>query len=127
MSATGSSGEDSSIPAEVPEEFADAYRAAFEEALRAQPVGPPGAHADRSTTRRRPVDTVRPTPPTQVETEPTAYERVRDSGWFVPLLLLVLFLILLAGAYLLGRQFSAHVGPGDHAAGPRPPGVISPV
>ena len=109
----------------MPEEFRDAYQAAFEEALRAQGASAPGAHAERSTTRRRrPVDTVPrvPTPETRVGTEPTTYERVRDSSWFVPALLLVLVLLLLAGAYLLGRQFSSHVGTGTHAVGPASPG-----
>ena len=43
------------------------------------------------------------------EREPTAYERLRDSGWLVPVLLVVLGLLLVVGAYVLGRAFSTHV------------------
>ncbi len=43
------------------------------------------------------------------ERDPTAYERLRDSGWLVPVLLLLLGLLLVLGAYVLGRAFATHV------------------
>jgi hypothetical protein len=45
------------------------------------------------------------------------YERVRDSVWFVPVLLLLLFLLLLLGAYVAGRRFSEHTVVQGHSAG----------
>ena len=105
-----------SPPPEVPEEFADAYRAAYRRALAAQSQHEgPGQHVDPETDetglpRRRSalrVGTHRPPPPTGTA---TWFERVRDSRWFVPLLLLLLALLLVVGAYTLGRAFADRVG-----------------
>ena len=40
---------------------------------------------------------------------PTWFERVRDSHWFVPLLLVLLALLLVFGAYAVGRRFAERV------------------
>ena len=55
-----------------------------------------------------------PAPPRDADDveEPTAYERVRDSRWFVPVLLLLLAVLLVVGAYVVGRAFSGSVGAG---------------
>jgi hypothetical protein len=103
----------------VPEEFAAAYRAAYEEALRAQSVpSKQGDHADRAAStwldsaglpvRTRPIRVG--THRGETGTEPSAYERARDSVWFVPALLLALAALLLIGAYVAGRMFASHVG-----------------
>ena len=49
--------------------------------------------------------------------DPTRYERVRDSGFFVPMLLLLLVVLLVLGAYVLGRAFSGSVGKAEGASG----------
>lgn len=51
----------------------------------------------------------RPAPARTDDDAPTAYERVRDSPWFVPLLLVLLVLALVLGAYVVGRAFSGQV------------------
>ncbi len=83
-----------SPPPEVPEELADVYRAAYAEAL--------AEHA--SETRQAPT-----TPPEKGDDTPTGYERVRDSGWFVPVLLVLLALLLVFGAYTIGKRFASQV------------------
>src|SRR5436309_634365 len=97
----------SGIPPEVPEEFAEAYRAAYEAAMEAQSVPlPQGEHAarrarDRGTSAELPERTR----PIRIGTHRahedddglTAFERVRASAWFVPLLLVVLALLLVIG------------------------------
>ena len=40
---------------------------------------------------------------------PTWFERVRDSHWFVPLLLVLLALLLVFSAYAVGRRFAERV------------------
>ena len=40
---------------------------------------------------------------------PTWFERIRDSGWFVPFLLVLLALLLVLGAYVVGRRFADQV------------------
>ena len=130
----------------MPEEFAEAYRAAYERALAAQPEGPqhrqeptPDAastarregrqrartprsrrshqRADEPSTRELPREREgsfvggglggpRDDEPPE---EATAYERVRDSRWFVPLLLALLAALLVLGAYAVGRAFSGRV------------------
>ena len=152
----------------MPEEFAAAYRAAYEQALAAQSVPlSQGEHADRERrpprrwTRHR--DTVAPklatnddVPPEEDDHVPagdagtttraidrdeewsdlpertraiavgthrteeydertSAFERVRDSRWFVPLLLALLVLLLVLGAYAVGRVFSGRVEKGSVA------------
>ena len=118
----------------MPREFAEAYQAAYEAALAAQAELKPGAHAERSVGRRwrvhfetghgRPSSgTPRPderpssgsgvpaeSPLLEDPREPTGFERVRDSVWFVPVLLMALVALMLIGAYVLGRVFAAHVG-----------------
>ena len=53
----------------------------------------------------------RAVPPCEIDEveEPTAYERIRDSSWFVPVLLLLLAVLLIVGAYVVGRVFSDRV------------------
>lgn len=157
---SGNAPEDPStpVPAEVPDEFADAYRAAYERALAAQsdvaPHRSAAAHDEHDieqpdrlprrvaplrvgTHRTRPVErrpqrapgpellrdpesphrsqgSVLPPPASPRDADdvegPTAYERVRDSRWFVPVLLLLLAVLLVVGAYVVGRAFSGSVG-----------------
>ena len=40
---------------------------------------------------------------------PTWFENIRGSTWFVPLLLALLALLLILGAYALGRSFAGRV------------------
>ena len=118
----------------MPEEYADTYRAAYQRAMAAQSEGPshrepppgPGEEAEgpdplpsrrdrlRVGTHRTPT----PSPPVARPTEPsartyddgpTAYERVRDSRWFVPVLLALLAVALILGAYAVGRTFAGKV------------------
>jgi hypothetical protein len=123
-----------SPPPEVPEEFAAAYRAAYEQALAAQSEGLPeeselegpesgpesGAETDPETDTSPGTDTdelparrgrlVVGTHRTEAyDDEPTLFERVSDSPWFVPLLLALLALLLVLGAYAVGRAFSGKV------------------
>lgn len=88
-------------PPEVPEEFAAAYTAAYEQALAAQRdevwhgVDP------------EPVD----------DGAPTVLEEIRRSGWFVPVLLVLLLLLLVFGAYAVGRHFTGQVDGGSSSHG----------
>ena len=103
-----------SPPPEVPEEFAAAYRAAYEQALAAQAGGPqPREDRDPGLTGQSIHGTADPGLTPAVE-GPTWFERVRDSTWFVPLLLAFLALLLIVGAYTVGRRISGHVA-GNHA------------
>ena len=54
--------------------------------------------------------------------QPTAFERVTDSPWFVPLLLTLLALLLILGAYAVGRAFAGKVN--DDAGGSSEPTVV---
>jgi hypothetical protein len=129
----------------VPEEFAAAYRAAYERALAAQAEeADSGQHADAGldegglARRRSPIRVgthrsraARPEPPPRVEPElpdvdgdPTWFERMRDSAWFVPVLLLLLGLLLILGAYVFGRAFADRVGE-DASADSEPSVVMS--
>jgi hypothetical protein len=108
-----------SPPPEVPEEFAAAYWAAYEQTLAAQGGGPqhredPPEERVPETPRRSDED---------VEDSPTWFEEVLDSGWFVPLLLGVLALLLILGAYAVGRSFAGHVA-GDASPDFEPSVVI---
>jgi hypothetical protein len=105
-----------SLPPEVPEEFAAAYRAAYERALAAQSEGIP----EEPEPARRENDTdelpvrrgrlVVGTHRTEAyDDEPTAFEKVSNSPWFVPLLLALLALLLILGAYAVGRAFAGKV------------------
>jgi hypothetical protein len=116
----------------VPEEFAAAYRAAYERALAAQTAGqhrddpePPDERVDESVDEvdedEDPADQPLPrrSGPLRVGTHrepeeydddnPTWFENVRDSTWFVPLLLAMLALLLILGAYAVGRGFADQV------------------
>jgi hypothetical protein len=126
MSSARSPGEERGIPPEVPAEFAAAYRAAYEEAMRAQSapgevgrrarVADPGPEAPDGLPRRdRPIR-IGTHRSEEVDTGPSTYERMLDSRWFVPALLLLLLMVFLLGAYLAGRQFSAHVGVSSQSA-----------
>ncbi len=142
-----------SPPPEVPEEFAAAYRAAYEQALAAQTGGaqhrvvpedddeesPEQAGDDavdgddedtdeievqRLPRRRGPlrVGTHRSAETFEPEEDdrPTWFERIRDSTWFVPFLLALLALLLIIGAYAVGRRFADGVAGGaDSRSEPR--------
>ena len=126
-----------SPPPEVPEEFAAAYREAYERALAAQTAGaqhrddpvPPDELVDETDAyddavepplprRRGPlrVGTHR-TMEEEYDDSPTWFEGVRDSTWFVPLLLALLALLLILGAYALGRELAGRVDPSPNADG----------
>ncbi len=126
-----------SPPPEVPEEFAAAYRDAYERALAAQTAGaqhrddpvPPDetlAEEYEGTAtveqplprRRRPmrVGTHR-TADREYDDRPTWFEGVSESKWFVPLLLALLALMLILGAYALGRELAGRVDQPPRANG----------
>ena len=140
-----------SPPPEVPEEFAAAYRAAYERALAAQTVGanhrddpvPPDESVDERDEyddaeqplprRRGPmrIGTHRNTEETEEYDDdgPTWFEGIRDSTWFVPLLLALLALLLILGAYAVGRELAGRVdqSPGtDGLVVDSPDGEIQP-
>jgi hypothetical protein len=108
-----------SPPPEVPEEFAAAYWAAYERALAAQSGGP--------QRREDPPEEREPETPRRsregVDDSPTWFEEVLDSGWFVPLLLGVLALLLILGAYAVGRSFAGQVA-GDASPDSEPSVVL---
>ena len=56
--------------------------------------------------------------------DPTWFERLTDSPWFVPVLLLLLGLLLILGAYAIGRAFADRVGE-DAGADSEPSVVMS--
>jgi hypothetical protein len=116
----------------VPEEFAAAYRAAYEQALAAQTDGPQHrehpperqwqglAAADSSggedafdeelPRRRGPLRLGTHGIPEEYDDSPTWFEKMRDSAWFVPILLALLAALLILGAYSVGRRFADRVG-----------------
>ena len=134
MSGTTNPG---SPPPEVPEEFAAAYRDAYERALAAQTTGaqhrddpvPPDEVVDEADEHDVPAE--RPLPrrrgPMRVGTHrtadqeyddrPTWFEGVSHSKWFVPLLLALLALMLILGAYALGRELAGRVDQSPRANG----------
>ena len=111
----------------MPEEFAAAYRAAYEQALAAQtdwpqhrefPDEPDAPDDPDGMSDGEPPLPVRRGPirvgTHRIEEEydddaPTWFERIRDSQWFVPLLLALLALLLILGAYAVGRRFADQV------------------
>jgi hypothetical protein len=111
----------------VPEEFADAYRAAYERALAAQPAqvqsgeAPPPRAPRRSHAAaddRPPVeDAPDPEAPVVVGTHraleggggPAWFETARSSTWFVPVLLVLLALLMILASYVVGRVFASSV------------------
>jgi hypothetical protein len=130
-----------SPPPEVPEEFAAAYRAAYEQALAAQTVraqhrddSEPGDSTDQAgedswddaelPVRRGPIRVgTHRTEYEYADDTPTWFERTRDSQWFVPLLLALLALLLILGAYAVGRRFAGQVA-GDATPNAQPIVVI---
>lgn len=111
-------------PPEVPEEFADAYRAAYERALAEQTGGPyhvaePAEvpEEDETWRDRLPVRQGRLLVGTHREERDAVY--LRDRRWFVPLVLVVLVVVLVVGAYLLGRTFAAQLS-SSNVIGPSP-------
>ena len=127
-----------SPPPEVPEEFVAAYREAYERALAAQTAAPQHrddpvpedetlgeALEDEETVeqplprRRGPlrVGTHRRVAEEQYDDRPTWFEGVRESTWFVPLLLALLALLLILGAYALGRELAGRVDQSPRADG----------
>ncbi|ROR92555.1 hypothetical protein [Nocardioides aurantiacus] len=126
-------------PPEVPDEFAAAYREAYERALVAQtdaarhrrpPQYRPGFVAPTVTVAASSAP-VRPAPDVDLperrgrlvvgthRQEPDVlgagepwFDHVRDSRMFVPVLLATLALLLVLGAYVIGRAFTAAVGVG---------------
>jgi hypothetical protein len=108
------------LPPEVPEEFAAAYRAAYQRALEAQTDGSTHRaapepepqvveNADEELPQRQ-GRLVVGTHRTEVyDDDSTAFERLTDSPWFVPVLLTLLALLLILGAYAVGRAFSGKV------------------
>ncbi len=109
-----------SLPPEVPEEFAAAYRAAYERALAAQSEGledqeePTTDNADTDELPVRRGRLVVGTHRTEAyDDEPTMVEKVTDSPWFVPVLLAMLALLLVLGAYAVGRAFAGKVNSDD--------------
>jgi hypothetical protein len=119
----------------VPEEFAAAYWAAYEQALTVPAAEPDadegGDGSDVEDTDELPVRRG----PIRIGTHRSAeryardddsatwFERVRDSGWLVPFLLALLALLLVLGAYTVGRRFADQVA-GDVAPGSEPTVVI---
>jgi hypothetical protein len=100
----------------VPEEFAAAYRAAYERAMESQSEGThhsAEADTDVEDTDELPQRRGRlvvGTHRTEVyDEEPSVFEKVTDSSWFVPLLLAMLALLLILGAYAVGRAFADKV------------------
>ena len=92
----------------MPEEFAAAYQAAYEQALADFEIAPQrhdehdGDPSIVDGDRERHVDAE--------SAHPTGFERVRDTHWFVPFLLALLVLLLVLGAYGIGKAFAAQVG-----------------
>ncbi len=112
----------------MPEEFAAAYREAYERALAGQTTGPRHAQdtepdeGDSSDTRgempalprrrgRLRIGTHR-SEAAYDDTTPGGFDRLRDSAWFVPLLLALLATVLILGAYFLGKRFAEQVQSG---------------
>ena len=141
MSGTNPPG---SPPPEVPEEFAAAYRAAYEQALAAQTDGAKHrdyreeddeAFADDAESddgvedmplpvRQGPIRVGTHRTEDEYDDTPTWFERIRDSHWFVPLLLALLALLLVLSAYAVGRRFAERVG--DDAGAYQPIGATRP-
>ncbi len=136
-----------SPPPEVPEEFEAAYRAAYERALADQREGPRhqiapeaegesddalpqgrgrlvvGTHrsaqrAAQRAARRAAEGESQQDQEWYADEAPTRFERVRDSAWFVPVLLALLALLLILGAYGVGRKVADQVASDEPSAEP---------
>jgi len=106
-----------SPPPEVPEEFAAAYRAAYERALTAQSEG--ARHREHAAPdpgeelpRRRGA------PRVGTHTTPPRSGGLHSRVWFVPLLLVLLGLLLVTGAYVVGRALADRLESGGSGAEP---------
>lgn len=115
-------------PPEVPDEFAAAYREAYERAMLDQTDAPRHRRPPPPEPAPTPVATPADTPASDLDLperrgrlvvgthrqepvgEDTWFDHVRDSRLFVPALLAALALLLVLGAYVLGRAFTAAVG-----------------
>lgn len=110
----------------MPEEFAAAYRAAYEQALAAQ--------TDAAKHRDDPEDLAVRRGPLRIGTHrsadlvthdeegtPSVLERLTGSAWLVSLLLVLLAALLIFGAYSVGRSFAGRV------AGDAEPDVVADV
>jgi hypothetical protein len=107
-------------PPEVPDEFAAAYRAAYDEAMRSSVGTSHRAAAERPArgrTSRERSTRGRPTPGRPGEARPGPWPalrgavaatraRARERRWLVPLVAAVAAVVLVLGAYLLGRAFA---------------------
>ena len=108
-----------SPPPEVPEEFAATYRAAYEQAMAAHSRGPeqPGDPADQERDAPRSGHLAGPDPAPRARPRGSGFSRVRESPWFVPVLLGLLAALLIGAAYAVGRQVAGTVEtaslPGD--------------
>lgn len=101
----------------MPEEFAAAYQAAYEQALAELDVTPqPRDDADRGTTVV--VDDGAASDAQAGDASPTWFERLRDTPWFVPVLLGLLVLLLILGAYAVGKALAGQVGTESPGAEP---------
>lgn len=112
------------VPPEVPEEFADAYRAAYERAMAEQSSGARHLEAedhddatdetpdDERWAHQLPRRTTPPRDATHREEPVVVHEprAARDTRWLAPLLLVLIALLLVVGAFVLGRVFAASVG-----------------
>ncbi len=116
-----------SAPPEVPEEFAAAYRAAYERAMASQsvqthrrPDHEEAAEVEALPARSSSISVGTHRAPYQEESpERTSVRDLRESRWFVPVLLALLALLLVLGAYAVGRVFAGQVEPdGPPAAEP---------
>lgn len=114
----------------MPEEFAAAYRAAYERALAEQSTGPRHREEPDRDPDEAEDDGTRETPlprrrgPLRVGTHRSEdvgpeddssswFDQVTRASWFVPLLLALLALLLILGAYAVGRMFSGQVSSDD--------------
>lgn len=111
---------DGSPPPEVPEEFAAVYRAAYEQSLAAQGGGPQdrddlaehhrdvaGSEADGGSAEGADQIPVRRRPLRIGTNRGVAYRKLRDApAWLAPLVLTLLVLLLVLGAYWIGRAFA---------------------
>lgn len=113
-------------PRELPPEYAEAYRRAYERA-RAESSGQPVPDFDEPTyeepTTVVPVigPEIPPETPAAAPGEATGPEQPREPrrddhpAWFVPLVLVALALLLILGAYLIGRILSSDAPDPDDA------------
>lgn len=99
------------MPPEVPDEFAEAYRAAYEEAMRAS--ADVGSHKDlptqapTKTPTQAPKREPKPGPerPARTWSASDALAQWRGEAWFLPAVAAAVVVVLVLGAYLVGRAF----------------------